>query len=88
MAKGGGGFGGMFVMGIIVAIITVAVGSAVGLALVGKTDDVVQGLGLGTDAETAFNDTVDIIYSSWSLLGLVVLALIGSAVLIAIAVFR
>jgi hypothetical protein len=81
----GGGFG---IMMIIVAIITVAVGSAVGLAMVSQTGTVFLSLDAGTDAETAFNSTTDIIYNSWPLLGLVVLGLIGAAVLSAITLFR
>ena len=81
----GGGFG---IMMIIVAIITVAVGSAVGLAMVSQTGTVFLALDAGTDAETAFNSTTDIIYNSWPLLGLVVLGLIGAAVLSAITLFR
>ncbi len=81
----GGGFG---VMMIIVAIITVAVGSAVGLAMVSQTSTVFLALNADDSAETAFNSTTDIIYNSWPLLGLVVLGLIGAAVLSAITLFR
>lgn len=76
------------IMGIIVAIITVAIGSTVGLALVSTTEDVFWAMTLGGSANTAFSDTVSTIYSSWPLLGLVVLALIGAGVLIAIAIIR
>lgn len=81
----GAGFG---IMMIIVAIITVAVGSAVGLAMVSQTGTVYYALDTTTDAETAFNSTTGIIYDSWPLLGLVVLGLIGAAVLSAITLFR
>ncbi len=80
-----GGFG---IMMIIVAIITVAVGSAVGLAMVSQTQTVFLSLDTATEAETAFNSTTNIIYTSWPLLGLVVLGLIGAAVLTAIMLFR
>jgi hypothetical protein len=82
---GGAAFG---VMMIIVAIITVAVGSAVGLAMVSQTSTVFYALNANTAAETAFNSTTDIVYSSWPLLGLVVLGLIGAAVLSSIMLFR
>lgn len=85
MAGGGAGFG---IMMIIVAIITVAVGSAVGLAMVSQTSTVFMSLNADVAAETAFNATTDIIYNSWPLLGLVVLGLIGAAVLSAITLFR
>ena len=85
MADGGAAFG---IMMIIVAIITVAVGSAVGLAMVSQTATVFYGLDASTAASTAFNSTTDIVYSSWPLLGLVVLGLIGAAVLSAIMLFR
>lgn len=86
MASGGsGGFG---IMMIIVAIITVAVGSAVGLAMVSQTGTVFLSLDASTEAETAFNSTTGIVYDSWPLLGLVVLGLIGAAVLSAITLFR
>jgi hypothetical protein len=85
MASGGGGFG---IMMIIVAIITVAVGSAVGLAMVSQTGATFLALDATPEAETAFNSTADIIYNSWPLLGLVVLGLIGAAVLSAITLFR
>jgi len=97
-------------MGIIMAIITVAVGSAVGMALLSKTDLIFQALGplptgthaAGADTYTnswsgnatasavasAFNSTVGIAYSSWPMLGLVVLGLIGAAVISAIMIFR
>jgi hypothetical protein len=76
-------------MGIIVAIITVAVGSAVGLAMVSMTPKTVfLNLNASDASETAFNTTTDIVYNSWPLLGLVVLGLIGAAVLTAIAIFR
>lgn len=80
--------GGFAIMAIIVACITVAIGSAIGMALVGKTDAVVQDMELGTDAETGFNSTVSTIYSAWPLLGIVVLSLIGSAAIAAIMIFR
>jgi hypothetical protein len=80
-----GSFG---VMAIIVAIITVAVGSAVGLAMVSQTETVYLALDTSTEAETAFNSTTGIVYTSWPLLGLVVLGLIGAAVLSAIMFFR
>lgn len=75
-------------MMIIIAIITVAVGSAVGLAMVSQTQTVFLSLNADTAAETAFNSTTDIVYNSWPLLGLVVLGLIGAAVLSAITLFR
>jgi p-aminobenzoyl-glutamate transporter AbgT len=81
----GGGFG---IMMIIIAIITVAVGSAVGLAMVSQTGTTFLSLNASDEAETAFNSTTDIIYNSWPLLGLVVLGLIGAAVLSAITLFR
>ena len=80
-----GGFG---IMMIIVAIITVAVGSAVGLAMVSQTGTTFLALHATAEAETAFNSTADIIYNSCPLLDLVFLALIGSAVLSAITLFR
>lgn len=75
-------------MGIILAIITVAIGSAVGLALVSKTENVFWGLGATTAGNTSFNNTIGTVYTSWPLLGLVVLALIGGAVIIAIGIIR
>ena len=86
MASGGGG--GFGIMMIIVAIITVAVGSAVGLAMVSQTGTTFLSLNAAPEAETAFNSTTGIIYNSWPLLGLVVLGLIGAAVLSAITLFR
>ena len=86
MASGGGG--GFGIMMIIVAIITVAVGSAVGLAMVSQTGATFLSLNAAPEAETAFNSTAGIIYNSWPLLGLVVLGLIGAAVLSAITLFR
>jgi hypothetical protein len=74
-------------MGIIIAIITVAVGSVVGLAMVSATSTVAQGLNISTIANTTLNNTLGTIYSSWPLLGLVVLALIGGAVIGAITFF-
>lgn len=85
MSRRAGGFG---ILGIILAIITVAVGSAIGLAMVAKTDAVFQALGLSSNASTAFNNTVSIVYSSWPLLGLAVLAMIGATVIAAIMIFR
>ena len=75
-------------MAIIVAIITVAIGSTVGLALTSKTESVFWAMKLGASANTAFSDTVTTIYSSWPLIGLIVLALIGAGVLVAIAIIR
>jgi len=79
------GFG---ILMIIIAIITVAVGSAVGLAMVSQTANVFGGLNAAPEAANAFGNTTNIIYTSWPLLGLVVLALIGAAVLAAIMLFR
>ena len=76
------------IMMIIVAIITVAVGSAVGLAMVSQTSTVFDSLNPSTEATNAFGNTTNIIYSSWPLLGLVVLGLIGAAVLSSIMLFR
>ncbi len=76
------------ILGIIVAIITVAVGSAIGLAMVSQTQTVFIALDASADAETAFNSTVGIVYDAWPLLGLAVLALIGATVLAAIMIFR
>jgi hypothetical protein len=75
-------------MGIIVAIITVAVGSAVGLAMVSYTGTVFYNLGAGSAANNSFGNTTSIIYTSWPLLGLAVLGLIGAAVLASIMIFR
>jgi hypothetical protein len=89
--------GGLAIMGIIIAIITVGVGSAVGLAMVAKTDQVFQNLGPGgaathwpanDPAGLGFNNTLGVVYSSWPMLGLVVLGLIGAAVISAIMIFR
>jgi hypothetical protein len=80
-----GGFG---IMGIIAAIITVAVGSAVGLAMVSATQTVFYGLNAGAAANNSFGNTTGIIYTSWPLLGLAVLGLIASAVLASIMIFR
>lgn len=41
-----------------------------------------------SNGNLAWNNTISTVYSSWPLLGLVVLALIGSAVLFSIMVFR
>jgi hypothetical protein len=82
------GMGGIAIMGIILAIITVGIGSAIGLAMIAKTETVFNGLGVGTNASNAFNGTVNIIYSSWPLLGLAVLAMIGATVIAAIMIFR
>jgi hypothetical protein len=76
------------IMMIIVAIITVAVGSAVGLAMVSQTGTVFEALNPTQAATDAFGNTTSIIYSSWPLLGLVVLGLIGAAVLSSIMLFR
>jgi hypothetical protein len=75
-------------MGIILAIVTVGIGSAIGLAMISKTQTVYYGLGVSTNASTAFNNTVNIVYSSWPLLGLAVLAMIGATVIAAIMIFR
>lgn len=80
--------GGMAIMGIILAIITVGIGSAIGLAMVAKTESVYNTLGVTANASSAFNNTVSIIYSSWPLLGLAVLAMIGATVIAAIMIFR
>ena len=78
----------MSVMGIVIACITVGVGSAVGLAVISQTEDVFWNMELSTDANSAFDDTVGSIYDSWPLMGLIVLALIAAAILIAIAIIR
>ena len=82
------GMGGVAIMGIILAIITVGIGTAIGLAMIAKTETVYNSLGVGTNAGVAFNNTVNIIYSSWPLLGLAVLAMIGATVIAAIMIFR
>jgi hypothetical protein len=75
-------------MGIIAAIMTVAVGSTVGLAMVSASSTVFYALGAGSAANNSFGNTTSIIYTSWPLLGLAVLSLIASAVLASIMIFR
>jgi hypothetical protein len=75
-------------MGIVAAIIVVAVGSAVGLAMVSYTSTIFYNLGAGSAANNSFGNTTGIIYTSWPLLGLAVLGLIGAAVLTSIMIFR
>jgi ABC-type antimicrobial peptide transport system permease subunit len=85
---------GFFVIGVIIAIVAVGIGSAVGLAMLSKTDQVFQSLGPGgawpanSPAGLGFNNTMSITYSSWPMLGLVVLAIIGASVIMAISIFR
>lgn len=75
-------------MGIVAAIIVVAVGSAVGLAMVSYTSTIFYNLAAGAAANNSFGNTTNIIYTSWPLLGLAVLGLIGAAVLTSIMIFR
>jgi len=76
------------VMGIIVACITVAVGSAIGLTVTAKTESVFWAMKLSANANTAFSDTVATVYGSWPMMGLIVISLIAAAILIAIAIIR
>lgn len=81
--------GGMIpVMAIIITIVGVALGSVVGLAMVSKTESVFYNMGLGVTANNTMGNISSVIYSSWPLMGLIVLALIGSAVLFSIMIFR
>lgn len=86
--------GEFFVIGIIITIVAVGVGSAVGLAMLSKTDQVFQSLGPGgswaadSPAGLGFNNTMSITYSSWPMLGLVVLAFIGVSVIAGISILR
>jgi hypothetical protein len=76
------------IMGIIVTIIFIAVGSAIGLAMVAQTSTTFTALNAGPAANNAYGNVTSIIYSSWPLLGLAVLALIGGAVLAGLLMFR
>ena len=78
----------MGLMGIVAAIIVVAVGSAVGLAMVSYTSTIFYNLAAGSEANNSFGNTTNIIYTSWPLLGLAILGLIGAAVLTSIMIFR
>jgi hypothetical protein len=75
-------------MGIIVTIIFIAVGSAIGLAMIAQTSTTFYSLNAGVSANNSFGNVTSIIYSSWPLLGLAVLALIGGAVLAGLLMFR
>jgi len=66
----------------------VAVGSAIGLAVTAKTEDVFWAMRLSGASNTAFSNTVTTVYSAWPLMGLIVIALIAAAILIAIAIIR
>jgi len=76
------------VMAIIVACITVAVGSAIGLTVTAKTESVFWAMKLSGAANTAFSDTVSTVYGAWPMMGLIVISLIAAAILIAIAIIR
>lgn len=67
---------------------TVGVGGAVGLAVLAQTEDVFWNMELTSNANSAFDDTVGTIYDAWPLMGLIVLALIAAAILMAIAIIR
>lgn len=80
------GMGGL-VIGIIVSIVAIAVGSVVGLALIGQSWQIGMTLPMPSAAVDALNSTATTITTIWPLLGLVALAIIGAAVLIALGVF-
>jgi len=76
------------VMAIVVACITVGVGSAVGLAVISQTESVFWNMELSSNANSSFDDTIGTVYDAWPLMGLIVLALIAAAILMAIAIIR
>ncbi|MCK4387113.1 MAG: hypothetical protein KAV41_03490 [Candidatus Pacebacteria bacterium] len=76
------------VMAIIITCIVVGVGSAIGLVVLAKTEDVFDAMQLSTEANDAFDDTIGTIYTSWPMLGLVVIALIAGAILLSIGIIR
>lgn len=76
------------IVGVIVTIAVVAVGSVVGLTLTAKTKTVFDDMTLTTAANTAMSNTIKTVYSSWPLLGIVVLALIAAAAIGAIMILR
>lgn len=82
------GIGAAAIIGIILVCITVAIGSTVGLTLTAKTKEVFDSMALASAANTAMSNTVSTIYSSWPLLGIVVLALIAAGALAAVMILR
>ena len=82
------GIGAGTVIGVILVCITVAIGSTVGLTLTAKTKEVFDNMSLAAAANTAMSNTISTVYSSWPLLGIVVLALIAAAALAAIMILR
>lgn len=73
---------------IIGTIITVAFGMIVGAAVLARTKDVTDAMNLSADANNTLTSMYSTIWTSFPLLPLVVLILIGGAILAAIAWFR
>jgi len=86
--KRGQAIGATAIAGIIVTIAVVAVGSVVGLTITAKTKGVFDDMALSSAANTAMSNTIKTIYSSWPLLGIVVLGLIAAAAISAIMILR
>ena len=82
-AQVSGGIAGIFVVAIIVSV-----ASVVGLAITANSKDVFDGMALAAAANTAMDNTVSTIYTSWPLSGLIVLSLFGAAALAAFMYFR
>jgi len=82
------GIGAAAIIGVILVCIVVAVGSTVGLTLTAKTKEVFDDMSLSESANTAMSNTVSTIFSSWPLLGIVVLALIAASAIAAVMILR
>lgn len=81
--------GALMIIGIIVTVAGIAIGSVVGLTMTAKAHTVYNGMsGMPSAANTAMTNTTSTIYTSWPLFGIVVLALIGGAALAAITLFK
>lgn len=76
------------IIGIVIAVIAVSVGSVIGLTFTAKTKDVYDTMTLSSAANTAMDNVVTTIYGAWPLFGVVVLALIGACAFGALMILR
>lgn len=79
---------GASILGIITVVVVIGVGSVIGLTLIAKSKEVFDNMALAAAANTAMDNTVATLYSSWPLLGLVALAMIGAAAIAAFMIIR
>lgn len=76
------------VTGIFIIAAIVAIASVVGLTIAAKSKAVFDTMALSTAANTAMSNTISVIFGSWPLSGLIVLAMFGAAAIGAFAYFK